>query len=230
METGVVSVSVQCRYLVHLPVSIDASTLLVLTLHGYSQNPEVMLRLTVPAVGREHVVVSIQGPFQHYLELGPDAQVGYNWGTKPHHAEAVQLHQEIVRRVRDEVCERYGISRSRTVLMGFSQPVGFNYRLIGADPDAVAGVIAICGGVPADWEEPKYREFSTPVLHISRSEDEVFPLAVAERFPERLSAHAKNVEFHMLPGGHRFPSNAPTYIRPWLERVFRRTERSPDRG
>jgi hypothetical protein len=33
-----------CRYLLHAPEAIDDRTLLVAALHGFSANPEVMLR------------------------------------------------------------------------------------------------------------------------------------------------------------------------------------------
>ena len=51
------------------------------------------------------------------------------------------------------------------------------------------------------------------------SEDEFFPEAVARGFPERLRAHAANVEFHMLPGKHRFPSKAGAIIRAFTAKI-----------
>jgi len=105
------------------------------------------------------------------------------------------------------------------VLMGFSQPVGLNYRFIGTYPEEAGGVIATCGGVPKDWEEDKYARVEAPILHIARSEDEFFPEAVANGFPARLRTHASNVEFHMLPGKHRFPSKAAPAIRAFTEKL-----------
>jgi predicted esterase len=104
--------------------------------------------------------------------------------------------------------------------MGFSQPVGLNYRLIGTYPAEAGGVIGICGGVPKDWEEDKYHPVAAPILHISRSEDEFFPADTARGFPDRLRHHAADVEFHLLPGGHRFPSKARDLIHTWRKRVF----------
>ena len=110
-------------------------------------------------------------------------------------------------------------SRIAVILMGFSQPVGLNYRFIGTHPQSAGGVIAICGGVPKDWEEEKYSRVEAPILHIARSEDEFFPEAVARGFPDRLRAHAADVEFHMLPGEHRFPSKASATIRAFAEKI-----------
>lgn len=220
-ESGTYTVSLPCRYLLHIPPE-TSNSLLVLTLHGYGANPEDMLRLTVPQVGAQHVVAALQGPFQHYLgaTLGATSGAGYNWGVRQHHHDAIQLHHEMVNTVIQQLTARFGIPSSRTVLVGFSQPVGLNYRFAGTMPERVGAVIGLCGGVPRDWEEDKYHAVNAPILHISRDADEFFPVETVTRFPERLRAHARDVEFHLLPGTHRFPSKARTIIQPWLERVF----------
>jgi predicted esterase len=149
------------------------------------------------------------------------SEVGYNWGTTRHAALNIGLHHRIVRTVSAELRARFGVPVGRTVLMGFSQPVGLNYRFIGTHPEEAGGVIAMCGGVPKDWEEDKYQRVEAPILHIARSEDEFFPEALARGFPERLRAHAANVEFHMLPGKHRFPSKAGAVIREFIGKIAR---------
>jgi predicted esterase len=197
----------------------------VLTLHGYGSNPEAMLRLSAMAVGEEAIIASLRAPNQHYLSSGPlgtpapGSEVGYNWGTTRHAALNIQLHHEIVRTISGELRARFGIPARHLILMGFSQPVGLNYRFIGTHPDEAGGVIAMCGGVPKDWEEDKYGRVGAPILHIARSEDEFFPEALARGFPDRLRAHAANVEFHMLPGKHRFPSKADALIREFTEKI-----------
>ncbi len=200
---------------------MDHHTLLVLTLHGYGSNPEEMLRLTQMALGEGPIIASLRGPNQHYLggRPGPNRDTGYNWGTVAHSQQNIGLHHEIVRTIAAELRERFEIPTRRLILMGFSQPVGLNYRFIGTHPAAAGGVIAICGGVPKDWEEDKYGRVEAPILHIARSEDEFFPEATARGFPDRLRTHAANVEFHMLPGEHRFPSKAVGIIREFAEKI-----------
>jgi predicted esterase len=219
------AVHLEAEYLLHVPSVVDERTLLVLTLHGYGSNPEVMLRLSAMALGEDAIIASLRAPNQHYLSSGPlgtpvaGSEIGYNWGTTRHAALNIQLHHEMVRTISEELRARFEIPARHVILMGFSQPVGLNYRFIGTYPDAAAGVIAMCGGVPKDWEEDKYGRVEAPILHISRSEDEFFPEAVALGFPDRLRAHAANVEFHMLPGKHRFPSKAGELIREFTEKI-----------
>ena len=216
-----IQVKFEAGYLLHVPERVNERTLLVLTLHGYGSNPEVMLRLSTPAVGEDCVIASLRGPNQYYVSGSPATEeIGYNWGTRRHGDLNIGLHHEIVRTAAAALRARFAIPASRTLLMGFSQPVGLNYRFIGTHPDQAGGIIAICGGVPKDWEADKYHRVAAPILHISRSEDEFFPADVVRGFPDRLRHHAAEVEFHLLPGAHRFPSKARGIIHAWRERAF----------
>ena len=212
-----------CRYLLDVPKDVPANPVLIVALHGYGSNPEDMLRLTRAAVGAGHLVASIQAPNQHYLAERPkDGRPvpGYNWGISQHWDSTVRLHHDMVLEVLASLRKRFGLAADRCALAGFSQPVGLNYRFAATHPDQIRGVIGICGGVPRDWQEPKYKPVTAALLHISRDQDEFYPVATASGFAERLRQRASDVEFHMLPGQHRFPSKAGAIVRPWLQRVF----------
>ncbi len=198
-----------------------AADLLVLALHGYGMNARTMLELTRPMLGDCAVIASIQAPNQFYLRESPAfSEVGYNWGTRAHGDASIGLHHEMVRAVAGQMRERCGIPARRTILLGFSQPVGFNYRFAVTFPDEIGGVIGICGGVPKDWETGAYGRATAAMLHIARDEDPFFPAAVTADYARKLRTRATDVEFHALAGGHRFPSKGRAIVRPWLERVF----------
>ena len=221
-ERHVFEARIECCYLLHVPESIDDNTILVAALHGYGSNAEDMVRLTAPAMGRRHIVAAIQAPNQHY-SIPPGAAAAreaYNWGIRQHWRAAIDLHHQMVRQVLSLLQARFGLGPHRTVLAGFSQAVGLNYRFAGTHPGWVRGVIGICGGVPRDWEEAEYKQVDAAILHIARDEDEFYPLTDVQRFADRLRVHATDVEFHLLPGAHRFPSHAGAVIQPWLKRVF----------
>ena len=151
----------ECRYLLHIPETLDRNSLLIITLHGYSSNPEVMLRLTAGLVGDGHVIASLEAPNQHYVSDGlPNRQSvpGYNWGISTHWEAAVRLHHDMLLKTLAALRERFKMGQDRCLLAGFSQPVGLNYRFAGTHPREVAGVLGICGGVPRDWEEGKGQE------------------------------------------------------------------------
>jgi predicted esterase len=216
--------TLECRYLLHVPDIIAPNSLIVLALHGYGSNPDAMLRLTTPLVGEQHIVAAMQAPNQHHANPGlPNAESvpAYNWGIRPHWQSSISLHHDMVRKTLAALRERFRAGSKRCLLVGFSQPVGLNYRFIATHPEEVGGVIGICGGVPRDWEEDKYQPVQAAVLHISRDEDEFYPLDAVSNFAERLRRRARDVEFHLLPGQHRFPSKAGVIVKPWMERVFR---------
>lgn len=204
-----------CHFLLHAPAEVDEQTLLVVTLHGFSANPEAMLRLTAGMMGPRHVVASIQGPNQFYLGLGSN-EVGYGWATHKHPESSVRLHHDMVSHVLNEAGREYGIPSARRILAGFSQPVGMNYRFAATHPSEIRGVIGICGGIPKNWEDGPYKPVTASVLHIARREDEFYKPDVTERYADRLRLRAPDVEFHLLEGGHRFPSKARTIVESWL--------------
>ena len=209
-----------CRYLVHAPEAVDDGAALVVTLHGFSANPEVMLRLTALMMHPRHVIAAVEGPNQFYLAQG-SSEVGYGWATHKHPDSSVRLHHDMLLHVLEEAGGELGIPAERRILAGFSQPVSLNYRFAATFPDAVRGVIGICGGLPGDWESAPYQPVTASVLHIARREDEYYPPAVTEQFPARLRLRVKDVEFHLLEGGHRMPSQGGGIVEGWLERILR---------
>jgi len=220
-EVHTFTATLDCRYLLHVPDSRERNDVIVLALHGYGMTPESMLRLTVGLVGASCTVAALQAPFQHYQELrGPRPEAAYNWGIRDHWEGSVRLHHDMLRQSLASLQERFGLPASRCLLVGFSQPVGLNYRFAGTHSGQVGAVLGLCGGIPRDWEEPKYLPVPIPILHISRDEDEFYPNDQVKEFPARLAAHASDVEFHLIPGQHRFPSKGAAIVRPWMARAF----------
>ncbi|HZT32827.1 MAG TPA: hypothetical protein VFA33_23270 [Bryobacteraceae bacterium] len=213
------SARLECRYLLYAPESLGSRGALFVALHGFGSSPEVMLRLTGQMVGAGHAIASLQAPSQFYVGQN-SREVGYCWATHKHSDSSVRLHHDMLLHVLEEAGRACAVPPQRRILVGFSQPVGLNYRFAATWPEQVRGVIGICGGVPRNWEDGPYHSVSAALLHIARQGDEFYPPAVAAHYPERLRLRAADVEFHMLAGGHRFPSNARHIVGPWLERIL----------
>src|SRR5690242_1439052 len=213
------SARLDCHYLLQTPEPVTSETPLIVTLHGFGMNAEIMLRLTARLFETEPVIVSLQGPYPFFLPT-PDRDVGYGWVTSRHSAESVRLHHDMVSHVLEEAGRQFGILPARRVLAGFSQPVGLNYRFAATCPDAVRGVIGICGGLPGDWDTGAYQPVRASLLHIARRQDEYYKPEVTEQYPERLRRRAADVEFHLLEGGHQMPSIGRRYVGPWLQRIL----------
>jgi predicted esterase len=209
-----------CHYVVRAPETVDAGTLLVVVLHGFAQDAESMLPLTEKLVGRQHVIVALEGPNQFFLP-GKGGEVGFGWVGSRHARNSIRLHHDMVLHVLNEAGREYGIPPERRILAGFSQSVSLNYRFVATSPGAVHGVIGLCGAIPSDWEEGDYRPVTAAVLHIARREDEYYPPATTEHYAAKLRLRVEDVEFHLLDGGHRFPSKGNAIVEGWLGRILR---------
>ena len=80
-------------------------------------------------------------------------------------------------------------------------------------------MIAICGGLPGDWDDGAYEPMRASVLHIATRQDEYYPLSVTESYPEKLRRHAHDLEFHQIDGTHRMPPSGNTIVTPWLQGI-----------
>ena len=208
-----------CHYLLYVPPAVTPHTLLVAALHGFGQTPEVMLRLVGMMLGEKHLILALEGPNQFYVSQESN-QVGYCWITHRHAESSIRLHHEMLRHALSEAGRAHGIPPARRMLVGFSQPVGLNYRFAATHPAEVRGVIGICGGLPKNWEDGPYQKVEAALLHIARREDEFYKPEVTGLYAGRLRLRAADVEFHMLEGGHRFPSKAGPLVERWIARVF----------
>jgi phospholipase/carboxylesterase len=213
------SARLDCHYLLLAPDQVGAETPLVVALHGFGANPESMLHLTGRLFSSSAVIISLQGPNQFFL--GQTTQnVGYGWTTSRRPAESIRLHHEMLLHVLAEAGREFSIPPERRLLVGFSQSVALNYRFAATHPAAVRGVLAICGGLPGNWDEGEYQPVSASVLHIARTSDEYYPARVTELYPERLRRRAADVEFHLIEGGHQMPSDGNRIVGPWVRRVL----------
>jgi predicted esterase len=79
------------------------------------------------------------------------------------------------------------------------------------------GVIGVCGGIPGDWDDEKYRRSKTDVLIISGEQDEFYPIERTRTFPGILARRAAHVEFAAFPIGHVFPRESLPVINEWLQ-------------
>ena len=208
-----------CHYLLQVPDHVDDRTPLVVTLHGFGGNAEDMLKVTAGLFEEPPVIAALQGPNQFFLS--PKVrETGYGWITNRRPSESIRLHRDMVQHVLDEAGGQFSIPSSRRVLAGFSQAVALNYRFAAACRELVRGVIAICGGLPGDWDDSGNRQIRASVLHVAARQDEYYPPSVTESYAERLRRHAADVEFHLIDGGHRVPAGGRAIVTPWLQRVL----------
>jgi predicted esterase len=134
--------------------------------------------------------------------------------------ETMRLHHETLLAVLRDVEADHSIDRRAIFLIAFSQSVSLNYRFTFTHPGVARGVIAVCGGIPGDWDQDKYQESETDVLIVAGETDEFYPLERTRTFKDAIARRARSVEFKSFPVGHVFPRESLPFINTWIkERV-----------
>ncbi len=194
---------------------------LLVALHGYEGNKESMMRLAARIAAGKMIVISLQGPNQFFLRNPDDPQsirVGFGWGTSWRGLESVALHHHNVRELIGMAVRDHGADAKRVFLLSFSQPTSYNYRFAFTHPGKIRGLVAVCGGVPGDWEQnPNYRSTGTHVLHIAATDDQWYKHK-HEQFRRQLPRFAESLDFRFYQSPHRFPRRAIPHIRRWIEK------------
>jgi predicted esterase len=193
---------------------------LLIALHGFQGDKDSMMRLARRIAAGKMVVISLQGPNQFLInyEKG-DSRVGFGWGATWKMEESIGLHQHDIRALIDLSVRKYRASRSQVFLLGFSQACAYNYRLVFTHPRLVRGAIAVCGGVPGDWNEnPQYRPAQTHVLHIAAARDRWYSREKNLEIRRKLAQRAASLDFRFYDSPHKFPRASIPHIRKWIEK------------
>ena len=180
--------------------SPGAGGLRLVLLHGWGADAEDLLPLGEGLAATAKVpaeCIGLQAPEPH-----PSGQGRQWYGLFPSDWQAVPSATQQLRQ-RIEKLDLEAIPLSKTVLIGFSQGgamalhVGCNLPL--------AGVIS-CSGYPhPEWNPPLARP---PVLLLHGRNDEVVPVAAADRLLELLRPGAKECSLKTFAGGHTIPLDA----------------------
>jgi predicted esterase len=127
------------------------------------------------------------------------------------------MHHQLIREIIDTLTSAGEVDASRVFLLGFSQASGANFRFAFTHGDLVRGVVAICGGIPGDWEnDGKYQSDVVDVLYIAAERDEYYTPDRMRRNAEALRRRAKSVELRFFDAGHEVPRESYAVIEEWL--------------
>src|ERR1051326_4218356 len=164
-----------CYYDLYVPDG-DQPKPLVIALHGYGGDKRSMMKLTRRINDHDFVIAALQGPHQHLVmptKDSPSLGYGFGWLSNFKPEDSVGLHHRLINQIIDDVGQSGQADISKVFLLGFSQACGVNFRYAFTNADRVRGVVAVCGGIPGDWEtEGKYEGGRVDVLYIAAERDE----------------------------------------------------------
>lgn len=202
---------------------------LLIALHGYEGNKESMMALARKINSTDLIIASVQGPNAFFVrsETEPTKpRIGFGWMMQYKTEETIRLHHQTILSVIEATAAEQALDRRAIFLLAFSQSVSLNYRFAFTYPGVVRGVIAVCGGIPGDWDHAEYRNSDTDLLIIAGETDEFYPLERTRTFKDLMSRRASSVEFRSFPAGHVFPKESLAVINEWIKG---RLKGNPDR-
>ncbi|MEK7832124.1 MAG: hypothetical protein AAB401_13610 [Acidobacteriota bacterium] len=222
-----------CYYDLYVP-DIDTPKPLLIAMHGYGGDKASMMKLARRINDQDFVIAALQGPHQHLVmptKESPKLGYGFGWLSNFKPEESVALHHRLVNQIIEELGASGQADTSRVFLIGFSQACGVNFRYAFTHADRVQGVVAICGGVPGDWDaEGKYASDKIDVLYIATERDEYFtPDQMRER-ADTLKNRARSVEFRLFDGKHEVPRDSYSVIDEWLKQASQNGDRQQAAG
>ena len=201
---------------------------LLIALHGYEGNKESMMALAQRINSRDFIIASVQGPNGFFVrsESQPNKpKIGFGWMMQFKVEETIRLHHQTLLSVIEETAAEHKIDRDAVFLLAFSQSVSLNYRFAFTHPGVVRGVIAVCGGIPGDWDQDKYHNSDTDLLIVAGESDEFYPLDRTRNFKDAMARRSPSVEFRSFPVGHIFPRESLSIIDDWIKQRLRRNLR-----
>jgi phospholipase/carboxylesterase len=204
---------------------------LIIALHGYGGDKGSMMRLMRRIKGGEdgacdYVIACPQGPHQHLVMPTEETQTlgyGFGWLSNFKPEESVAMHHRLISEIIETLTSAGEADAGKVFLVGFSQASGANFRFAFTHGDLVRGAVAICGGIPGDWEtEGKYQSGVVDVLYIAAERDEYYTPDRMRRNAEALRRRARSVELRFFDAGHEVPRESYAAIDEWLKRQAER--------
>jgi predicted esterase len=193
---------------------------LLIGLHGYEGNKESMMRLARQINERDFVIASVQGPNGFFVRSEDPRQqrIGFGWMMQFKTEETVRLHHQTLLSVIETVAADHEVDRRAIFLLAFSQSVSLNYRFAFTHPGLVRGVVAVCGGIPGDWDSSdKYHSSETDVLIIAGENDEFYQIDRVRTFEPAMRRRAASVTLQSYAAGHVFPRESLPIINEWIK-------------
>jgi predicted esterase len=211
---------VNLYYDLYVPDGVSKPRPLLIALHGYEGNKESMMSLAQKINSNDFIIASVQGPNSFFVRAESEPtrpRIGFGWMMQYKAEETISLHHRTLFSVIEQTAAEHPVDRESIFLLAFSQSVSLNYRFAFTNPGIARGVVAVCGGIPGDWDQDKYHKSDTDVLIIAGENDEFYPAERTRTFKDAIARRGRSVEYKSFQAGHVFPRESLSMIDSWIK-------------
>jgi len=220
LETDLnLTAEIKLYYDLFVPENSEKSAPLLLAVHGYGAHQRYMMREARAVAPDDFVVASIQAPHQHYRPTSDGYRVGFGWLTDYKSDESIRLHHDFALRLIGNLAEKKLIDETQVFLFGFSQACALNFRFAFTYPDAVRGIVGVCGGIPSDLDENQiYKNLDAETLFLYGDTDEFYPLEKFQTFERKLKDRLPNFQSKCYAAKHEITNPMREDMKVWFEK------------
>jgi phospholipase/carboxylesterase len=192
------------HFRVKRPPVLSDKTQILLLLHGYLGNEDVMWTLTKP-IPDTYLMLAPRAP----VKMGSDQ---YSWHEISPQWPSINTYQTLTEDLLNHVqswMDREGMVMSEYNLMGFSQGAVMAYALAILHPEVVRKVAALAGFIPHSW---KKQLTSAPFTHqeffiAHGKNDDIVPIKKARQTVNWLEEKNAQVTFCEADIGHKISAD-----------------------
>jgi predicted esterase len=215
-----VKAEINLYYDLFVPDGASANAPLLIAVHGYGAHKRYMMREARAVVPEGWVIVSVQAPHQHFRKLDDGYRIGFGWLTDHKPEESVALHHKFLLDVIEKFSNDGTIDREQVYLYGFSQACALNFRFAFTHPEAMRGIVGVCGGIPGDLEtNPIYKPFNADTFYLYGDDDEFYTQEKFTAFEQKLRDRLPNYRSKQYTAKHEITDEMREDIRVFLRKL-----------
>ncbi len=212
-----ITAEIKLYYDIYIPENAHGKLPLLFSIHGYGANKRYMMREARQIAGENFIIASLQAPNQHFRRSGDTYKLGFGWLTDYKAEESVALHHKFILDVIEKLKNDNLIDDKQVYLYGFSQACALNFRFAFTNPEAVRGVVGLCGGIPSDLETNEiYKPLNSDVLYLYGDDDEFYSNEKFQNYNERLRSKLTNYESKQYKAKHEITDEMRNAVKLWL--------------
>ncbi len=213
-----VTANINLHFDLHVPENSSGDAPLLIAVHGYAAHMDYMMREAKLIAPDDFVIASLQGPNRFFREdKNGEYKLAYGWLSNYKPEEQVALHHEFVLNVINKLSKKGIADKENVYMYGFSQACALNFRFAFTHPEALKGIIGVCGGIPSDLDTNEtYEPTAAEVFYMFGDDDVFYPSEKFEAFDRRLNEYLPNYQSKKYSAKHEITNAMRKDLRAYL--------------